>query len=430
MGCLLGPAVLWAAILGVADRNSAFFWNWYSPDLLQGLVLPAQPDSEAAMLLRLQHQMGIRLIYTCQCGMPYGIGECGQAMEQGRCPNCGAVIGGQNHRLADPGQDRRLGQTQPLTGFGPDRPESGHTERGLAPHVYRFVQLLLLLPLVVWFPEHHHAADLRRRLDLNLQGLARNLGITNDEAAQLTARVLADGKDRLLLPGLRFSGEEQLARQAEAQLVESLRGACPDFVDRPMEVLRRVRRDLEAAGDQLRPIEFLREVELGKLHPAQRLANFASGLLRLPSDTQAALEWEMLSDGDRAALPITSMFQGGTNWEQRARDIQRLRPLVVGWAALHLSTHLQGLTSKTRHLDECIKDGAVASEFVKAWNDLASAGGVEYECQRNLQLPQISMETSAETCHLGPDGTLAQAMFMTLLKVHNEAMKQAKHACR
>ncbi|VUC25866.1 unnamed protein product [Clonostachys rosea] len=35
--------------------------------------------------------------YTCENGHPFTIGECGMPMEQARCPECNAPIGGQNH---------------------------------------------------------------------------------------------------------------------------------------------------------------------------------------------------------------------------------------------------------------------------------------------------------------------------------------------
>uniref|UniRef100_A0A914YV12 RZ-type domain-containing protein n=1 Tax=Panagrolaimus superbus TaxID=310955 RepID=A0A914YV12_9BILA len=37
--------------------------------------------------------------YKCPNGHMYGIGECGQAMVKTKCPECGTVIGGQNHQL-------------------------------------------------------------------------------------------------------------------------------------------------------------------------------------------------------------------------------------------------------------------------------------------------------------------------------------------
>ncbi|KAL9060626.1 MAG: hypothetical protein Q9162_000577 [Coniocarpon cinnabarinum] len=38
--------------------------------------------------------------YTCVNGRPFTIGECGRPMEETRCPQCGAHVGGRNHELA------------------------------------------------------------------------------------------------------------------------------------------------------------------------------------------------------------------------------------------------------------------------------------------------------------------------------------------
>ena len=37
--------------------------------------------------------------YKCPNGHIYAIGECGGAMVESKCPECGAKIGGQNHGL-------------------------------------------------------------------------------------------------------------------------------------------------------------------------------------------------------------------------------------------------------------------------------------------------------------------------------------------
>lgn len=39
--------------------------------------------------------------YTCVEGHPFTVGECGMPMEQARCPECGAPVGGQNHAPAE-----------------------------------------------------------------------------------------------------------------------------------------------------------------------------------------------------------------------------------------------------------------------------------------------------------------------------------------
>jgi hypothetical protein len=37
--------------------------------------------------------------YKCKNGHIYAITECGGAMQISKCPDCDAIIGGQNHRL-------------------------------------------------------------------------------------------------------------------------------------------------------------------------------------------------------------------------------------------------------------------------------------------------------------------------------------------
>ena len=52
--------------------------------------------------------------FRCPKGHIYAIGEYGGAMQRGTCPECGAVIGGANHRLEEgnelaPGMDGASG---------------------------------------------------------------------------------------------------------------------------------------------------------------------------------------------------------------------------------------------------------------------------------------------------------------------------------
>ena len=42
--------------------------------------------------------------FKCPNGHPYTIGECGGAMQKSTCYECGAVIGGAQHRLEDGNQ--------------------------------------------------------------------------------------------------------------------------------------------------------------------------------------------------------------------------------------------------------------------------------------------------------------------------------------
>ena len=45
--------------------------------------------------------------YKCPKGHYYNIGECGGAMEIGKCPECGSRIGGTDHRLIETNEHAR-----------------------------------------------------------------------------------------------------------------------------------------------------------------------------------------------------------------------------------------------------------------------------------------------------------------------------------
>ncbi|CAE7238249.1 rnf213a [Symbiodinium pilosum] len=49
-------------------------------------------------------------VHACSCGYMYTIGECTRPMQQTRCPECGAQIGGREHQLQQ--GNRRLGDTR------------------------------------------------------------------------------------------------------------------------------------------------------------------------------------------------------------------------------------------------------------------------------------------------------------------------------
>ena len=61
-------------------------------------------DSQAINLLR---TLGTQW-YKCPNGHLYTVGECGRPMEQSKCPECGQVIGGQNHISARNNQEVNL----------------------------------------------------------------------------------------------------------------------------------------------------------------------------------------------------------------------------------------------------------------------------------------------------------------------------------
>ncbi|XP_066560678.1 E3 ubiquitin-protein ligase rnf213-alpha [Amia ocellicauda] len=85
-----------------------------SPANMQNAFLPTMPED---MLAVAQNALGPLQWYLCPNGHPCTIGECGQPMEISKCVDCGAVIGGENHRAV---------QGFAITQITGDRTQTGH----------------------------------------------------------------------------------------------------------------------------------------------------------------------------------------------------------------------------------------------------------------------------------------------------------------
>ncbi|XP_069050628.1 E3 ubiquitin-protein ligase rnf213-alpha isoform X2 [Lepisosteus oculatus] len=85
-----------------------------APVNMQNAFLPTMPED---MLVVAVQVLGNLQWYSCPNGHPCTIGECGQPMERSHCVDCGAVIGGDNHRAVQGFQQ---------TNFTGDRTQTGH----------------------------------------------------------------------------------------------------------------------------------------------------------------------------------------------------------------------------------------------------------------------------------------------------------------
>ncbi|KAI1151943.1 hypothetical protein F4825DRAFT_476537 [Nemania diffusa] len=62
---------------------------------------PISVEEKRAVWLAMSKEfLGTGHWYACQHGHPFIIGECGMPMEQTRCPECGAAVGGSDHQVA------------------------------------------------------------------------------------------------------------------------------------------------------------------------------------------------------------------------------------------------------------------------------------------------------------------------------------------
>ena len=102
-----------------------------NPEYFIDLYLPTMPATNYASIRTALGVSGMPKSHVCPNGHPYYIGDCGRPVVQGRCPECGAPIGGTSHRLA---QGNRPGEAteQRQTGYHVRKMTSVVPERNLS----------------------------------------------------------------------------------------------------------------------------------------------------------------------------------------------------------------------------------------------------------------------------------------------------------
>ncbi|XP_078611724.1 E3 ubiquitin-protein ligase RNF213-like isoform X2 [Branchiostoma floridae x Branchiostoma japonicum] len=172
-----------------------------NPQNLAHSYFPTMPEDalmEARQALAAREAQPLHW-FQCVNGHPYPIGECGQPMEQSRCPDCGAAIGGVNHRPVQPMQAARNNDaTRPGHILGPaaNRPAVPIAERALSTVATCVVRLVMHAAMVkaatnnpqgvvnVIDPRPPNPSEfLWQHLELDLQQLGRALGRSADDAA-------------------------------------------------------------------------------------------------------------------------------------------------------------------------------------------------------------------------------------------------------
>ncbi|KAL7925000.1 hypothetical protein ACQKWADRAFT_284759 [Trichoderma austrokoningii] len=91
-----------ARVLMETYRSTAIFEDEISRleiMVSDGIYRPVTPEEMRAVYKAMSRElMGTGHWYVCENNHPFTIGECGMAMEEARCPECGARIGGRNHQ--------------------------------------------------------------------------------------------------------------------------------------------------------------------------------------------------------------------------------------------------------------------------------------------------------------------------------------------
>uniref|UniRef100_H0WTB7 E3 ubiquitin-protein ligase RNF213 n=1 Tax=Otolemur garnettii TaxID=30611 RepID=H0WTB7_OTOGA len=173
--------------------------------------LPTMPEDLLAQAKNWKGLEGVHW-YTCPNGHPCSVGECGKPMEQSVCVDCGAPIGGINHR-PDSGFNlikNNIDTTQTGHVLGDARHRVGveAADRDLSPVVFTLIRLLTHLAMLLGAAQDSQALRniikpqvrdpkgfLQQHIQRDLEQLTRMLGRSTDETANVVHLTL-----RSLLP--------------------------------------------------------------------------------------------------------------------------------------------------------------------------------------------------------------------------------------
>ncbi|XP_054544611.1 E3 ubiquitin-protein ligase RNF213 isoform X2 [Talpa occidentalis] len=210
----------------------------FSPASMERSFLPTMPEDLMAQARTWKGLEGVRW-YTCPNGHPCSVGECGMPMEHSVCVDCGAPVGGEQHKpvagfhVITNEADRT--QTGHVLGRPPARGEAVACDRGLSPVALVLLQLLthlaMLLGAAQWPQALRNiikprvsdpASFLQLHIQRNLEQLTTMLAKSADEAASVVHLVLR----RLLSDQSPFHSDPQLltkeVRNEWEKLVEKL----------------------------------------------------------------------------------------------------------------------------------------------------------------------------------------------------------------
>ncbi|XP_048674799.2 E3 ubiquitin-protein ligase RNF213 isoform X3 [Caretta caretta] len=178
----------------------------FSPATMQRSFLPTMPEDLMVQAVNWEGMKQLRW-YVCPNGHPCTIGECGRPMEQSRCVDCNALIGGSQHIPVDGFQgvqhftDRT--QTGHVLGDPRHREATVASEREMSPVVFIVIRLLTHLAMllgatkdpqslrgIIKPPVQDPVGFLQLHIEKDLEQLTKTLGKSADETINVVHLIL------------------------------------------------------------------------------------------------------------------------------------------------------------------------------------------------------------------------------------------------
>ncbi|TNM97227.1 hypothetical protein fugu_015383 [Takifugu bimaculatus] len=396
----------------------------HTPANMQKAFLPSMPDDMQAAA---REALGHLQWYHCPNGHPIAIGECGQPMERSRCLDCGAAIGGTDHR--------------PLEGFHVvnlegDRTQTGHVlgdpsrrnnadmldTKSLSPVPFTVIRMLTHMALLLGARSHHQSvsaiikpvvpdpgAFLHAHLKKDLQHLIRCLGKGTDDTISTV---------HLLINSLLDPHTQQ-------------RWPAP-FDNLLSTKVYRNGWEMEINNSIIAP----------QLKHLDRQLKEVNALIRADSRVSASPVMMLLAGDPRlflASVPKDSLIHCSTVWSCREKiSLQSLTHIVelnggkdsvpVLWTFLHKNVAVQTGTIR-EFLNTQNADGLKAwykkhiGIFLTTWNQLRVSLATNGEIKIPAEYCQSDMDHSSDFSFLLPrrqgPGLCSTALISYLISLHN-----------
>ncbi|XP_044530479.1 E3 ubiquitin-protein ligase RNF213 [Gracilinanus agilis] len=178
----------------------------FNPATMQNSFLPTMPED---LLAQAKNWQGLETVhwYLCPNGHPCSVGECGAPMERSRCVDCGARIGGENHK-AEQGFNvirNNVDRTQSghVLGNPHDRGVMVVSDREISPVIFSLLRLLTHLAMLLGTAQNTQAlmkiikppvrdpeSFLQQHVQKDLEQLMKSLGRSADETASVVHLIL------------------------------------------------------------------------------------------------------------------------------------------------------------------------------------------------------------------------------------------------
>ncbi|XP_078674105.1 E3 ubiquitin-protein ligase rnf213-alpha-like isoform X2 [Branchiostoma floridae x Branchiostoma belcheri] len=350
--------------------------------------------------------------FQCANGHPYPIGECGQPMEQSRCPDCGAAIGGVNHRPAQGGRmqaARNNDATRPGHILGPaaNRPAVPISERALSVVATCVVRLVMHATMVKAATNNQGVANvidprppnpslfLWQHLELDLQQLGRALGRSADDAALFMHLILHN----LLTPGAQAAAGDWSSKASRRQWEEAFMVRCVNpILHRGLDAMLQQANAALHTDDRLSNnplLQLLCEVVTPRERlDLDRLADLPEMWRHRPQINLESLTQTMAEN--QLQLPVLEKFLAEKEVLEAMRhlpDILRLQKLLITQYQGHIDV-AEAMSIKVSDFLNKLPEGAVYEEF----RQLVESFRITWNLIRHLLARTTSQAVPRELC--------------------------------